>query len=245
MEIRPQSAGPGVQSLETGAQGALPGEPGPPGAPLPQSPAEGPSAASTGRNRPVGLLMGSDSDWPIMRAAYDALRELGVGVEVAVASAHRTPERVQAWARSCAARGIRVIIAGAGGAAHLPGVLASWTLVPVIGVPIAHGPAEGGRPDGLLGGLDALLSIVQMPTGVPVACVGINAARNAALLAAQILALADAELAARLRALRERQARGVEEREQRLLASLSARPDTQDSPQAQGQAPGEGGPGAT
>lgn len=243
MEIHPQSAGPGAQGLETGAQGALPGEPGQPGAPLPQPAAKGVTAAPTGPNPPVGLLMGSDSDWPILRAAYETLRELGVGVEVAVASAHRTPERVQAWARSCADRGIRVIIAGAGGAAHLPGVLASWTVVPVIGVPIAHGPAEGGRPDGLLGGLDALLSIVQMPAGVPVACVGINAARNAALFAAQILALSDAELAARLHGLRERQARGVEEREQRLLASLSARPDTQDSAQPQGEAPREGGRG--
>lgn len=172
------------------------------------------------RSAAVGLIMGSDSDWPVMKEAYDQLRELGVPVEVAVASAHRTPRRVQEWASSAAARGLKVIIAGAGGAAHLPGVVASWTTLPVIGVPVA----------GSLGGADALLSIVQMPPGVPVAAVGVNAARNAAILAAEILALADVELAGRLVELRRRQEQAVAERERRLLEGL--------------QPPAPSGPGA-
>lgn len=158
----------------------------------------------------VGLIMGSDSDWPVMRAAWDELRSLGVGVELAVASAHRTPERLQQWAATAVGRGLRVLIAAAGGAAHLPGAVAAWTTLPVIGVPIAAS----------LQGLDALLSIAQMPPGVPVATVGINAARNAALLAAQILALSDPALAERLAASRREQAARVVERERRLLQSL-------------------------
>lgn len=166
--------------------------------------------------------MGSDSDWPVMRAAVEALAELGVAAEVAVASAHRTPERVRQWAASAAGRGLRVLVAGAGGAAHLPGVIAAWTSLPVVGVPVAQpSPApDGGRWGPPLAGLDALLSMVQMPPGVPVACVGINAARNAGLLAAQILALSDPALAARLEAFRQGQARRVEERERQLLAQL-------------------------
>lgn len=168
----------------------------------------------------VGLIMGSDSDWPVMKAAYDQLVEFGVPVEVAVASAHRTPQRVQQWASGAAARGLKVIIAGAGGAAHLPGVVAAWTTLPVIGVPVAAS----------LDGLDALLSIAQMPPGVPVATVAINGARNAAILAAQILALQDQALAERLRAFRQRQAESVAERERRLLAGL----DGQSAGRAEG-----------
>lgn len=171
----------------------------------------------------VGLVMGSDSDWSVLEAAYEMLRQLGVATEVAVASAHRTPDRVRQWAASAAERGLKVIIAGAGGAAHLPGVIASWTSLPVIGVPVAQGPGpDPSRPPAApLGGLDALLSIVQMPPGIPVACVGINGAQNAALLAAQILALSDAALAERLAAFRRSQAERVAERERRLLQRLS------------------------
>lgn len=141
---------------------------------------------------PVGIVMGSDSDLPVMREASAALAELGVAAEVDVVSAHRMPEDMIAWGREAAGRGIRVIIAGAGGAAHLPGMLAAVTPLPVIGVPV---------PLRHLDGMDSLLSIVQMPAGVPVATVSIGGARNAGLLAARILAAgADAEALA----LRER-----------------------------------------
>ena len=133
----------------------------------------------------VGILMGSDSDWPVMKAAADVLKEFGVGSEANVISAHRDPHGLEKYASSAFERGLRVIIAGAGGAAHLPGVSAAFTTLPVIGVPI-QGKA--------LDGMDSLLSIVQMPPGVPVATVGINAARNAGLLAVQILSTADADL---------------------------------------------------
>lgn len=127
----------------------------------------------------VGIVMGSDSDWPTMRAAEEALAEFGVPVEVEVVSAHRMPEDMIAWGREAADRGLRVVIAGAGGAAHLPGMIASVTPLPVIGVPV---------PLKHLDGMDSLLSIVQMPAGVPVATVSIGGARNAGLLAARILA---------------------------------------------------------
>lgn len=130
----------------------------------------------------VGILMGSDSDWPTMKAAADVCAKFGVVHEAKVISAHRAPEDLRDYARSACDRGLRVIIAGAGGAAHLPGVIAAHTTLPVIGVPIESGPLKG---------LDALLSIVQMPPGVPVATVGIGAAKNAGLLAIKILALAD------------------------------------------------------
>lgn len=130
----------------------------------------------------VGIVMGSDSDLPTMRDALDVLTELGVACEVRVVSAHRTPHDMVVYGESAAARGLQVIIAGAGGAAHLPGMLASLTSLPVIGVPV---------PLRHLDGMDALLSIVQMPAGVPVATVGIAGARNAGLLAARILATAD------------------------------------------------------
>ncbi len=130
----------------------------------------------------VGIVMGSDSDWPVMRAAAEAVAEFGVGYEVDVVSAHRMPHEMLAYGSGAAARGLRVIIAGAGGAAHLPGMLASVTPLPVIGVPV---------PLKYLDGLDSLLSIVQMPAGVPVAAVAVGGARNAGLLAVRILAAAD------------------------------------------------------
>lgn len=134
----------------------------------------------------VGIVMGSASDAPIMDGAVEALREFSIPVEVRVLSAHRTPDDALDFAREAQARGIRVVIAGAGGAAHLAGVLAAATPLPVIGVPIAVGD---------LGGLDSLLAMVQMPKGVPVATVAVNGARNAGLLAVRILALGDPALA--------------------------------------------------
>ncbi|UGT39460.1 5-(carboxyamino)imidazole ribonucleotide mutase [Nocardia yamanashiensis] len=139
----------------------------------------------------VGLIMGSDSDWPTMEAAAEALAEFGIRFEVGVVSAHRTPQRMLDYAKSAAERGIKVIIAGAGGAAHLPGMVASATPLPVIGVPV---------PLKYLDGMDSLLSIVQMPAGVPVATVSIGGARNAGLLAVRILASADPELRSRMAA---------------------------------------------
>ncbi|MEU2256632.1 5-(carboxyamino)imidazole ribonucleotide mutase [Nocardia xishanensis] len=140
-------------------------------------------------NPRVGLIMGSDSDWPTMEAAAEALAEFGVPFEVGVVSAHRTPQRMLDYARDAADRGIQVIIAGAGGAAHLPGMVASATPLPVIGVPV---------PLKYLDGMDSLLSIVQMPAGVPVATVSIGGARNAGLLAVRILAAADPALRTRM-----------------------------------------------
>ena len=137
----------------------------------------------------VGIAMGSDSDLGVMRAAADTLKELGVPFEVRVISAHRTPEAMIEYGKTAEARGLRVIIAGAGGAAHLPGMLASVTMLPVIGVPV---------PLQYLDGLDSLLSIVQMPAGIPVATVAVGNARNAGLLAARILGTSDAALRARL-----------------------------------------------
>ncbi|WP_413451080.1 5-(carboxyamino)imidazole ribonucleotide mutase [Georgenia phoenicis] len=138
----------------------------------------------------VGIVMGSDSDWPVMEGAADALAELGVTHEVDVVSAHRMPEDMIAYGRDAAARGLRVVIAGAGGAAHLPGMLAAVTPLPVIGVPV---------PLRHLDGMDSLLSIVQMPSGVPVATVSIGGARNAGLLAARILAAGTTEADLQLR----------------------------------------------
>jgi 5-(carboxyamino)imidazole ribonucleotide mutase len=153
------------------------------------------------RDRPVvGIVGGSRSDFPTLEAAVAVLGELDVSCELKVVSAHRTPDRLFRYAEEAADRGVRVIIAGAGGAAHLPGMLASKTTLPVIGVPI---PTEH------LGGLDSLLSIVQMPRGVPVATVGIGNATNAGLLAAAILATSDPALAERLAAWRARQTQAV------------------------------------
>ena len=133
----------------------------------------------------VGIVMGSDSDWPVMKAAAEACEEFGVAYEADVVSAHRMPEEMLAYGREAADRGLRVIIAGAGGAAHLPGMLAAVTPLPVVGVPV---------PLKYLDGMDSLLSIVQMPAGVPVATVSIGNARNAGLLAVRILAAGDETL---------------------------------------------------
>jgi 5-(carboxyamino)imidazole ribonucleotide mutase len=137
----------------------------------------------------VGIVMGSDSDWPVMQAAGEVLTELGVAWEADVVSAHRMPTEMIAWGQQAHTRGLKVVIAGAGGAAHLPGMLASVTPLPVIGVPV---------PLKYLDGMDSLLSIVQMPGGIPVATVAIGNARNAGLLAARILATSDDELQQRL-----------------------------------------------
>ena len=142
----------------------------------------------------VGVIMGSDSDWPVMSAAAEALAEFDVPFEVGVVSEHRTPGRMLDYARGAAARGIRAVIAGAGGAAHLPGMVASATPLPVIGVPV---------PLATLDGMDSLLSIVQMPAGVPVATVSIGGARNAGLLAVRILAASDPKLRARMESFQE------------------------------------------
>ena len=142
----------------------------------------------------VGIVMGSDSDWPVMQAAGEVLTELGVGWEADVVSAHRMPTEMIAWGKAAAGRGLKVIIAGAGGAAHLPGMLASVTPLPVIGVPV---------PLKYLDGMDSLLSIVQMPGGIPVAAVAIGNAKNAGLLAARILAISDDDLSQRLAAYQE------------------------------------------
>jgi 5-(carboxyamino)imidazole ribonucleotide mutase len=139
----------------------------------------------------VGVVMGSDSDWPVMRAAAEALDEFGVSYEADVVSAHRMPRDMIEYGAAAEGRGLRVLIAGAGGAAHLPGMLASMTPLPVIGVPV---------PLANLAGLDSLLSIVQMPAGIPVATVAVGGARNAGLLAVRILAAADTPAAESLRA---------------------------------------------
>jgi 5-(carboxyamino)imidazole ribonucleotide mutase len=153
------------------------------------------------RARPVvGVVGGSRSDFPILEKAVAVLDELGIASELRVVSAHRTPDHLFRYAEDAAGRGLRVIVAGAGGAAHLPGMLAAKTILPVIGVPI---------PTQHLGGLDSLLSIVQMPRGIPVATVAIGNAENAALLAAEILALSDDALAERLRDWRDRQTESV------------------------------------
>ncbi|MEJ2121129.1 MAG: 5-(carboxyamino)imidazole ribonucleotide mutase [Alphaproteobacteria bacterium] len=154
---------------------------------------------------PVGIVMGSQSDWPTMKKAADVLDELGIGHEAIVASAHRTPERVAGWVGPARERGMKVIIAGAGGAAHLPGVVAAHTTLPVLGVPIESKSLKG---------LDSLLSIVQMPGGIPVGTLGIGdaGAKNAGLLAAAILSVEDAAVKAALDEFRTRQAAKVPEK---------------------------------
>jgi 5-(carboxyamino)imidazole ribonucleotide mutase len=159
----------------------------------------------------VGVIMGSDSDWPVMRAAAQALDEFGVPHEVSVVSAHRTPDRMLDYARGAAGRGLKAIIAGAGGAAHLPGMVASATVLPVIGVPV---------PLAHLDGLDSLLSIVQMPAGIPVATVSIGGARNAGLLAIRILATADPALAQRLTTFQQNLAHQALAKDATLRSSL-------------------------
>ena len=163
-----------------------------------------PPARGAGAGVFVAIIMGSRSDWPTLRAAADALTSLGVGHVAKVVSAHRTPERLYTFARGAKAQGFKVIIAGAGGAAHLPGMTASMTDLPVLGVPV--------RSEAL-SGLDSLLSIVQMPSGVPTAtfAIGKSGAHNAGLFAAQILALSDLDLAARLADFRIAQTAAVAE----------------------------------
>ena len=159
----------------------------------------------------VGIIMGSDSDWPTMKAAADALDEFGVEYEVGIVSAHRTPDKMLKYAREAAGRGLRTIIAGAGGAAHLPGMVACATPLPVIGVPV---------PLKYLDGMDSLMSIVQMPGGVPVATVSIGGARNAGLLAVRILATSDPELLAKMADFQRGLEDFVEAKEKTLRASL-------------------------
>jgi 5-(carboxyamino)imidazole ribonucleotide mutase len=159
----------------------------------------------------VGIVMGSDSDLPVMRDAVEALQELDLTAEVRVLSAHRTPDETIAWAREAAGRGLRVLIAGAGGAAHLPGVVAAVTSLPVIGVPISATPLDG---------LDALLAIAQMPSGVPVACVAVDGARNAGLLAARILGAGDDDLRGRIDAFRAQLAEKVREKDEKVRAEF-------------------------
>ena len=170
----------------------------------------------TAANEPlVGLVMGSDSDWPVMRAAAEALDEFDIGYEVDVVSAHRMPREMVAYGAEAAGRGLRVLIAGAGGAAHLPGMLASLTPLPVIGVPV---------PLKHLDGMDSLLSIVQMPAGVPVATVSVAGARNAGLLAVRILAVADRDLLARMEAFQGELNEQAREKGRRLRAKREAPP---------------------
>jgi 5-(carboxyamino)imidazole ribonucleotide mutase len=158
----------------------------------------------------VGVVMGSDSDWRVMSDASQILTDFGVPHEVEVVSAHRTPEKMIAYGKGAAGRGIRVIIAGAGGAAHLPGMLASVTTLPVVGVPV---------PLSRLDGLDSLLSIVQMPAGVPVATVSIGGAKNAGLIAVKILATSDDALSDALARYAEALAALVEEKNERLKST--------------------------
>jgi 5-(carboxyamino)imidazole ribonucleotide mutase len=162
----------------------------------------------------VGIAMGSESDLPTMQAAADVLDRFGVPYEMHVLSAHRTPDRMTTWAKSARARGLRVVVAGAGGAAHLPGMVAASTTLPVVGVPIKTSA---------LGGLDSLLSIVQMPGGVPVATVAIGNAKNAGLLAVQILAVTDEGLADALADFRRSEVERVEAMDARV--SGAAGPD--------------------
>jgi 5-(carboxyamino)imidazole ribonucleotide mutase len=161
----------------------------------------------------VGVIMGSDSDWATMQAASEALAEFDVPHEVRVVSAHRTPDAMLGYAREAAGRGLRVIIAGAGGAAHLPGMVASMTALPVIGVPV---------PLRHLDGLDSLLSIVQMPAGIPVATVSIGGARNAGLLAVRILGAADPALRARMVSFQDSLRTVVEDKDAALRRSLES-----------------------
>ncbi|MEN9706896.1 MAG: hypothetical protein RIS31_462 [Actinomycetota bacterium] len=155
--------------------------------------------------------MGSDSDWSVMSDAAQALKEFGIDFEVEVLSAHRTPERMIEWGKAAASRGLKVVIAGAGGAAHLPGMLASVTTLPVIGVPVALAKLDG---------MDSLLSIVQMPAGIPVATVSINGARNAGILAARIIGTNDDALAEKLENFTESLKLAVAEKNEKLKSQI-------------------------
>ena len=167
----------------------------------------------------VGVIMGSDSDWPVMQDAAAALAEFDIAYEVGVYSAHRTPQRMLDYATAAAGRGLRVIVAGAGGAAHLPGMVAAATPLPVIGVPVALARLDG---------LDSLLSIVQMPAGVPVATVSIGGGRNAGLLAVRILAVADERLRAEVVRFQADLAESVLARDAALQQSLRSTGEFRD-----------------
>ncbi|MCD8382936.1 MAG: 5-(carboxyamino)imidazole ribonucleotide mutase [Clostridiales bacterium] len=162
-------------------------------------------------NKKVAVIMGSDSDLPVMQEAVDRLRSFGIPVEVRVISAHRTPRAAEEFASHAAENGFGVIIAGAGKAAHLGGVLAAYTTLPVIGVPIKTS---------MMGGLDSLLSMVQMPSGIPVATVGVNAGANAGILAAQLLAVGDEALTAKLAAFKEEMATSVVAKDEKVRAQF-------------------------
>jgi len=159
----------------------------------------------------VGVVMGSDSDWAVMSDAAQALKEFGIEYEVEVLSAHRTPDRMMEWGKAAAGRGIKVIIAGAGGAAHLPGMIASVTTLPVVGVPVKLKSLDG---------MDSLLSIVQMPAGIPVATVSIDGARNAGILAARIIGAFDPKVATALEAFSASLADQVAVKNQNLKSQL-------------------------
>ncbi|MGL4208128.1 MAG: 5-(carboxyamino)imidazole ribonucleotide mutase [Candidatus Adiutrix sp.] len=159
----------------------------------------------------VAIIMGSDSDWPVLEPAYKQLADFGLKPEVLVASAHRTPETVKQFAQDAPLRGVQVIIAAAGAAAHLPGVVASFTTLPVIGVPISGSALKG---------FDALFSIVQMPPGIPVGTMAVDGGKNAALYALAILALGDPHLATKLTEFREEQAKNVQAKNEALQAKL-------------------------
>lgn len=160
----------------------------------------------------VGVVMGSDSDWSVMSDAAEALKQFGIEYEVEVLSAHRTPEKMIEWGKAASTRGVKVIIAGAGGAAHLPGMLASVTTLPVIGVPVSLSKLDG---------MDSLLSIVQMPAGIPVATVSIGGAKNAGILAARILGTNDAALEKKLIEYGQSLASLVAEKSEQLKAEIS------------------------
>ncbi len=159
----------------------------------------------------VAILMGSDSDWPILKPAAELLKDFGIETEVVVASAHRTPAKVREFVLSAPEKGIGVFIVAAGAAAHLAGVVASYTTLPVIGIPINATP---------LNGMDALLSTVQMPSGVPVATMAVNGAKNAAIFAAEIFAVSDSSLREKLTAYREKMVQDVEKKAARVASQL-------------------------
>ena len=160
------------------------------------------------KNSQVSIIMGSDSDLTVMQSAADVLKELGIEAEITIVSAHRTPERLMEYSTNVHKRGVKVVIAGAGGAAHLPGMVASMTPLPVIGVPVKASIS--------IAGIDSLLSIVQMPPGVPVATVAINVARNAGLLAAQILSVANEDLQVKIMAFKKEMNDKVLEKAEKL-----------------------------
>ena len=159
----------------------------------------------------VAIIMGSDSDWPILKPAYEILMEFGIKAEVLVASAHRNPNTVREFVLNSEKNGISILIAGAGAAAHLPGVIAAYTTLPVIGVPISSS---------VLKGMDALLSIVQMPSGIPVATMAIDGGKNAGLFALSILSVEDKMMTDKLKEFREKQARQVEEKNKKIQENV-------------------------